>query len=259
MNAMTKVAKMLALMPVVALAAACNGVTPTGSTGLSADFSGADNGSASATGLINRACAAVESIHLEAVAVNDAGLTIQATYKYNQPTQSGCPAPAWTSKTSQLAVDKANPFRVAVVRTVGDKAVVQATSLNGVTNSISVGVGGGTTDGAVDPIDPVPTPAPKPTSPNRPVPTPTVDACALINGVQLSVFRQAGGTVGLTAAYTYSRPVTSDCSKAPQWSATRKGLAVNDRDAFKASIPASDTETVVIATAPNGVQNKVSF
>jgi hypothetical protein len=249
-------------MPVVALAAACNGVVPTSSTGLSTDLSGTDNGGVSATGLSNRACALVHGIDLQVVGDNDAALTIQATYKYSQPTSVDCQAPAWTSKTSQLAVDKTNPFRTAVVRTVGDKAVVQATAPNGVTNSISVSVGPTTsepTHDAVDPVDPMPAPRPNvPTTPNRP--TTALNACRLIDGVTLSAVRQVGGTVALSASYTYSQAVPLDCATAPQWSATRKGLTVNARDGFKASIPAAnDVETVVVATAPNGVQNKVTF
>jgi hypothetical protein len=262
MNAMKKVAKMLALMPVVALAAACNGVAPTSSTGLSTDLSGTDNGGVSATGLTNRACALVHGIDLQVVGDNDANVTILATYKYSQPTSVDCQAPVWTSTTSVLAVDKANPFRVAVVRTAGDRAVVRATAPNGATNTISVIVRPTTSDpthDAVDPVDPMPAPRPNvPTTPNRP--TPALNACRLIDGVTLSAVRQVGGTVALSAAYTYSQAVPLDCATAPQWSATRKGLTVNPRDGFKASIPAdSDAETVVVATAPNGVQNKVSF
>jgi hypothetical protein len=260
MNAMTNVAKMLALMPVVALAAACNGVVPTSSTGLSTDLSGTDNGGVSATGLTNRACALVHGIDLQVVGDNDANVTILATYKYSQPTSVDCQAPVWTSTTSVLAVDKANPFRVAVVRTAGDRAVVRATAPNGATNTISVIVRPTTSDPTHDGVDPAePTPAPRPnvpTTPNRP----TVNACRLIDGVKVSVFRQVGGLVGLTATYSYSQPVAGECKTAPQWEANRNGLTVNDSNPFTASIPQSnDVQTVVVVTAPNGVQSKVSF
>jgi hypothetical protein len=256
MNAMTRVAKMLALMPVVALASACNGVSPASSTGLSRDLTAdipAAEGTATATGLRNKACALVGSVSLQVVAEDKRAVYIQASYRYTEPVAQDCPAPVWASRDASLQVDRTNPYRVAVLRTHDGAVTVQATAPNGVSNDIVVALGASTTD----PVETVPTNGPVPT--NRPVPTPTPVNCKAIDGIQVQVVQNPDAdVVSLQARYTFSAP-GNQCRIAPTWTASRKGLTVDPLNGFSASIPPANDATVVYVTAPNGVEAKVTF
>ena len=261
MNAMTRVAKMLALLPVVALAAACNGVSPASSTGVSGDLTAdlsAAEGTATAAGLRNKACTLVVGVDLQVVAEDKQAVTIQASYKYAEPVPQDCSAPAWASRDASLRVDRTNPYRVAVLRTHDGVVTVQATAPNGVFDVIAVNLGTpGSTDEPVEPSVPN-TNRPAPT--NRPVPTPVPVNCKAIDGVQVEVVDPgtATGNITLVARYSFTAP-GNECKLAPTWSASRKGLTVDPLNAFSASIPRANDATVVSVTAPNGVGTKVSF
>jgi hypothetical protein len=233
---------MLALMPVVALAAACNGVAPTASTDLSSGVSATDEGAVTAQSNRDKSCWLVDYIHLQVVDATKTAVWVEATYKYRQPPTTKCEAPTFTSNVRGLQVDKVNPFRAGLSRSAATTAKITATAPNGVTHGIQVDLGGpGTSD------------------------RPTVDnPCKAIDGVTISVDVPPGinGDVILAAKYQYvfSTPQPSGCPIAPTWEATRRGLTVNPKDGFRASIPVDRTgPTIVYVTAPNGVLNKVQF
>lgn len=261
MNAMTRAAKMLALLPVVAMAAACNGVSPTSSTDLSrdltADLSPAE-GTATAAGLRNKACTLVTGVDLQVVAEDKQAVTLQASYKYAEPVPQDCPAPVWASRDASLRVDRTNPYRVAVLRTHDGVVTVQATAPNGVFDVIAVNLGTpGTTDEPVEPS--VPTTPNRAAPTDRPMPTPVPVNCKAINGVQVEVVQSPDAdSTTLVARYSFTAP-GNECKLAPTWSASRKGLTVDPLNPFSASIPQANDATVVSVTAPNGVGTKVSF
>src|SRR5688500_15318626 len=264
MNAMTRAAKMLALMPVVALAAACNGVTPTSTTDLSRDLS-ADlsvaEGTATAMGARNKACAVVGAVALHVVDQDKRAVYVEAVYRYTEPVAQDCPAPVWTSRGGELQVDRTNPFRVAVLRTHDGAVTVQATAPNGVTDAITVSLGTpSSSDEPAEPAPNTPTGTNRPVPTNRPAPAPAPVGCQAINGVRVVVQDPgtATGNITLVASYSFATP-RSECTLAPTWQASRKGLTVNPRDGFSASITKTDDVTVVYVTAPNGVATKVSF
>src|SRR4029453_17186452 len=100
------------------------------------------------------------------------------------------------------------------------------------------------------------------TTPNDGVSRPTAEnACKAIDGVNITVQPPISdtGVYTLIASYSYNTPTLTPCTTAPAWSATRRGLTVNPRDGFRASISASDVETTVYATSPTGVQGKTTF
>ena len=255
MNAMMKAGKMLALMPIVALAAACNGVAPTSSTDLTGDLTTQD-GAVTAQGLrpTSNPCKYVESIHLQVIEEKTAVL-VEATYKYSQPSLTTCSAPTFTSNVRGLHVDATNPFRARLLRTAATEAKVTATAPNGVSESIQVVLQG--------PADTDPPTSGPTTTPNDGVSRPTAEnACKVIDGVNITVQppdTNGGGDYILIASYSYSTPTLTPCAVAPAWSASRRGLTVNPRDGFRASIGASSVETTVYATAPTGVQGKTTF
>lgn len=239
MNAITKAAKMLALMPVVALAAACNGAAPTSSTSLSTDLSATDDSAGvTATGLRAK-CEGVAGIQLD---IDDTGKTavwVQATYQYKPtvPAPTACPAPSWTADTKGLQVDRSNPFRAGFARSIGGAAVVTATAPNGVSQVTKVSIGGS----AEAPTD--------------------AASCKTVTGVVISkVSDPDADRVRLVAQYEYSTKATMPmCSVAPAWEASRKGLTLDSKDGFQVSIPVSGGKTVVTATAPTGVKGDIGF
>jgi hypothetical protein len=246
---------MLALLPVVALGAACNGVAPTSSTGVSTDVSAAEGNGVAATGLRNQACRAVAGIDLHLSHSLDATVWVEASYTYLTPQLAACPAPEFTSNRPGLQTDKANPFRAGHQRALGGEAIVKAMAPNGVTQSIVIKLGPGTSD--TDPAEQPTVTNPAPAKPGRAA----ENGCKYVDVVAVSVQKPTfeGGDYTLTAKYSYSQPTLTTCTVAPTWEATRKGLTVNPRDGFKASLTVSDQPTTVVVTAPSGVQTKVQL
>jgi len=245
---------MLALMPVVALAAACNGVAPTASTDLATDVAATTGGAVAAQGLrpINP-CKYVEGIHLQVIEEKTA-VWVEAKYKYSQLPPTDCAAPTFTSNVPGLQVDKANPYRAGLLRAAGTTAKITATAPNGVSEGIQVDL---TLPGNTDPVTTTPTLTPTTSD------SPADAACKVVAGVTVTAHRfgGTGGDVVLLATYTYlATPVSRPCTAAPVWAATRRGLTVDSTNAFRARIPVSDfVKTTVSAAAPNGVLGEVTF
>jgi len=254
MNAMANLRKVLALMPVVALAA-CGGVAPTSSTDVASDLSATQGGGVSAQALRpspTNPCKLVESIHLQVVESTPSAVWVEATYKYSQPTMTDCAAPTFTSNVRGLQIDPAHPFRAGLLRVAASTAKLTATAPTGVSATIQVDLTGPSdTDPVTDPT----------LTPTRTPESPSVDnACKAVAGVTVTAAAlSADGDVNLVATYTYLSPTLADCTVAPAWDATRRGLVVT-KDAFRATIPANGAvKTTVYATAPNGVRGEVTF
>ena len=237
MNASIRFAKMLALMPVVALAAACNGVAPTSSTDVSTGVSATDSGDV--TAMAARPCSNITGVNLRTETVGRM-VWVQARYNISGPTTAQCAAPVWSADLKGLTVDRSNPFRAGYPASTDGIANVTATAPNRISSTITLNLG---RDFA----------APSETQ-NQ--------ACRLIDAVRVTQVPSTSlvaERITFEATYSYSQPVTAECTKAPSWTASRKGLVVAN-DGFHASIARVATaRTTVTATAPNRVKGSLSF
>jgi hypothetical protein len=239
MNSNIQFAKMLALMPVVALAAACNGVAPTSSTDVSTGVSATDSGDV--TTMAVRPCSNITGVSLRTESVGRM-VWVQARYNISGPTTTQCAAPEWTADLRGLTVDRSNPFRAGYPASTDGIANVTATAPNRISNTITLNLGRGADFMA---------------------PTEQVNqACRLIDAVKVEAVpfsSPQAGRVTLRATYEYSQPVASECTKAPSWKASRQGLVVAN-DGFHASIGRrAGARTTVTAIAPNRVQGSLTF
>jgi hypothetical protein len=177
---------MLALMPVVALAAACgNSASPGAATSLPSSALATDSGDASTSSLVP--VCTVTSVALRTEDETSRSMIwVQAQYRPNQATVVKCAAPVWTADRKGLVVDSANPFRAGYARTLNGIVNVTATAPNGVQSSIRVDLGG-TTDFAA--------------------PTGN-EACRRIEDVNLRTVNSIGTRVRVQAVYSYPRPTT---------------------------------------------------
>jgi hypothetical protein len=234
-NDMTTMSKFLALIPVVAFAAGCNGTVPAGPSQVSNnDAIQKTSGDASATSLVK--CTGLAAIELTVgPASSGSMLWVDATYHFSNPLPGLCAAPTWTSDRKELVVDKANHFRAGFNRTAGGTAILLATGPNGVQSRIQVDLNA--------------------TRTVRGLP----DACAVVATVSVKAIPATSLTNLLEASYTYNGPISTPCLTAPVWTADRRGLTVNPKNPFRASIDVSDTATTVTATAPNGIAGSTKF
>ena len=241
MNASIRFAKMLALMPVVALAAACNGVAPTSSTDVSTGFVATASGD-EVTSTAVRPCSNITGVNLRTQTVGRM-VWVQAKYNISGPTTTQCAAPEWSADRAGLTVDSSNPFRAGYPASTNGIANVTATAPNHVSNTIRLNLGRA----------------------GFAAPAPAVDACRLIDAVRVTQVPSTPSTslvaerVTFKAMYSYSQPVTSGCTRAPSWTASREGLVVAN-DGFHASIAkVGIARTTVTATAPNRVKGSLTF
>jgi len=234
---MTKMTQFLALIPVVVLAAACNGVAPTGPSEIASnDASAALTGDASSMGLgSSRPCAGLKGIKLQVVDSDYKVLWVVATYQFSgSPT--ACAAPAWSSDRDGMQLDSLNPFRAGFARTMGGRATLIATAPGGIHASITVDLGSNRQLGE--------------------------RGCPEITAVDLKILpiTSTPGQVSLVATYRSAGPGTEACAIAPVWSASRRGLRVDEKDHFKAYMDVvDDVQTTVSAFAPNGVGGRITF
>ena len=121
---MTTMSKLLALIPVVAFAAGCNGTVPAGPSQVSNnDATLSTSGDASA---MSRAkCSGLAAIELTVGPVSsDMMLWVDATYHFSSPVSSLCAAPEWSSDRQEMVVDRTNHFRAGFNRTAGGTAIL---------------------------------------------------------------------------------------------------------------------------------------
>jgi len=238
---MTTMSRFLALIPVVAFAAGCNGMAPSGPSQVSSHDAIESQGDASAMG--RGRCSTLKAIELTVNNADDTMLWVDAVYHFSSELSTPCAAPNWSADREGLTVDKANPYRAGFARILGGKAVLEATGPNSVQNTIVVDL--------------------NPNSVQHGTPLPQ-DACSSVAKVSVRIVPMlvpSGGasTVALEATYVYDGPLSTPCLTAPVWDADRIGLQVSKLNPFQASIEVSDTPTTVTATAPNGTGGSTTF
>jgi len=228
---MTKTSLFLALIPIMALAAACSGPAPTAPTDLDGSALVGSSGSGTVTAMASP-CAAITGIKLKVDDSSRTFLWVEATYQYISSGFVVCPAPAWSSDRQEMIVDRANPFRAGFSRSVTGRAILKAAALNGVTNSIRVELGGS-------------------------------GNCHNIVAVNLKVVENPldDAFVWVQAAYVFLGDTPDNCADPPTFAASRKGLRIHPSDLFRAGIAtaAPGIKTSVSAAAPNGVAAKIRF
>jgi hypothetical protein len=236
MNPIRQVAKMLALMPVVALAAACggSGVSPVSSTDMPPAVSDSDGGHATSAAL---PCT-VSDVSLKIDDGSLAMIWVHATYLPPQPAMTTCRAPRWSADRQGLVVDPSNPYRAGFPRTEKGVVNVTAAAPTGVQRSIRIDLG---------PMSRFMDPG-------------STASCRAITGVDLSIQPSTSLLkVRFETAYAYSTPTTTPCRVAPTWTASRSGLVVAN-DGFHAAIGRQDgVRTIITVLAPNGVSNSLTF
>src|SRR5687768_17467758 len=102
MNASIRFGKMLALMPVVALAAACNGVAPTSSTEVSTGVVATASGDEVMATAV-RPCSNITGVNLR-TQTGGQMIWVQARYNISGPTTTQCAAPRWSADRGGLIV-----------------------------------------------------------------------------------------------------------------------------------------------------------
>ena len=135
---MIQINRFLALIPAVALTAACSGVTPTGSSATNPNDSYAAAGDATAMavppGDSGQGCKQITEVLLRILPVGMSNeVAFQAKYRYEGPASLGCSiAPVWTASRRGLRVHPTDPFRAAIDRKTNVRTTVTATAPNGV-------------------------------------------------------------------------------------------------------------------------------
>ena len=233
---MTKMSRFLALIPVAAFAAACNGAVATGPTDLSATEPMETASAAAMATIPAPQCEYLARIELAIDPTMGLMVWVDATYHYSRPVIAPCAPPRWTSPRPGLVVDPQNPMRAGFPRTAGGRATLTATAPNRISKTISVDLGPVTRLADAE------------------------QACRDISGVDVKLVPSIETKrVTLKAAYVYMTPPSTGCMLAPSWEASRDGLTV-DRDPFRASISRrTDLKTRVTVTAPNGARGAVTF
>jgi hypothetical protein len=229
---MTTMSRFLALIPVVAFAAGCNGTAPAGPTATS---NSAVDGSGDATAMGLSRCSSLAKIELTIDNSSDSMVWVDATYHYFEPVIAQCPAPAWSSDREGLTVNKRNPFRAGFPRLAGGVAVLKAEGPNGVSARIDVDL----TSISTRRIAP--------------------GVCDQVVKVSVEMVPSINATTMLQATYVYDGPVLVPCTEAPVWTADRNGLVISDRNPFQASINPFFGLTKVTASAPNGTSGSITF
>ena len=142
MNRSTSIAKLFALMPVVALAAACNGAAPGSPSNASSGVSATDAVDATTAGAgfaapkDNAACRMIEVVNLRKE-TGDLRVRFQAQYGYQRPTNNPCLVPPrWSADRGELTVEP-DGFHAWTRRVENERTTVTATAPNGVSRSLT--------------------------------------------------------------------------------------------------------------------------
>jgi DNA mismatch repair protein MutH len=228
---MTKFTKLLALMPLVALGAACNGLSPAApDIPLAGDEGSAFELNAEAQAKTTDQCRDITAVNLKRVPSSGGEPIIEATYVRLSPSYAKCEAPVWSSNPRGVLTAQKNPFRVGV--SSNDAVTVTATAPNGVKGQISI-VGGGANLGA------------------------SAAQCRDITAVNLKRVPSSGGEPIIEATYVRLSPSYAKC-EAPVWSSNPRGVLTAQKNPFRVGVSSNDAVTVT-ATAPNGVKGQISI
>jgi len=149
MNASIPIGRLLALLPFVALAAACSGsgVSPASSTNVSTAVSATDSGG-DATAMAesgtpfepsnNRACRLINAVFVRELAgPTQMRVSFEAQYRYTQSVPIPCTVhPKWVATRGGLHVAD-DGFHAAIQRKAGLRTTVTVTAPNGIDKSVT--------------------------------------------------------------------------------------------------------------------------
>jgi hypothetical protein len=121
------------LVPLLAFAAACNGVTPTGSSAITSIDANEAGGNASALSGGNDACRLITDVKLRILPDDGTGyVVLQAQYRYQSPEAGECSiVPVWTASRRGLGVNPCTPFMASIERKTEVRTIVTTTGPNG--------------------------------------------------------------------------------------------------------------------------------
>jgi hypothetical protein len=232
---MKTITKLLTLTPLLALAAACNGLAPTSPSDLAASDVAAVVATADTSkGVTPSVCKSVADVRLAIVPSPKGILNIRATYVGIGSATSRCPGPSWVSDFQGILVPYKDPFLVGVGAFDTDSVTVTATAPNGVTGSITI---------------------------KRPpqVTNSAVPACKSIASVGLTIVPGADNITHVKATYVSLGGSQGRCP-APAWTSNPRGVLAYDKDLFKVGVrPSAAFSVTVTATAPNGVSGQIKI
>jgi hypothetical protein len=231
---MRTMTKLLALMPLVVLGAACNGSSPGAPDNpIAADegFATAPNASATSKAADADSCRNIIGVNLEIVPSTKAGVEVHATYVQFGGITVRCKAPIWSSDPrGALVTNQLNAFRVSVkpIRPV----TVTAMAPNGVTGSLTLQ--GRATDLSASAV------------------------CKNVMGVKLALLPATNTPKPQIRATYLTLGPSMDVCPAPVWSSEPRGALTATKDPFVVGVSSTRPLTVT-ATAPNGVRGSFTL
>jgi len=234
---MKTITKLLALTPVLALAAACNSLAPTSPSDIAASdvaavVATADTGK----GLTPSACQNIVGVDLALSPSSDRTPRIRAKYVGLGADPYRCPAPSWTSDPKGVLQTLKDPFLVSIGPADTDSVTVTATAPNGVASSLTIKLPPQATTSAVSPF-----------------------SCKSIASVKLAIVPGAADMTYIKATYAALGGSPSGCP-APVWTSNPRGVLGYEKDLFKVSVsPSAAFDVTVTATAPNGVSGQIKI
>lgn len=222
---MTKLTKLMTLIPLVALGAACNGAAPT-APDLAAPEMDSTYATTKAVDAIGDPCKAISAVTLSLAASPTQSTVIQASYvSFGSVTR--CAAPVWTSTPKGALLAHTNPFKTRI-NPLYKSVTVFATAPNGVQGRIHIGL---STESEAA-------------------------SCKDITGVNLKrILLPQAGTL-LQASYTSLGGSMNRCP-APAWTSVPAGALITDVNPFRVRVDPAYKFVTVYATAANGVQGSI--
>jgi len=223
---MTKLTKLMTLIPLVALGAACNGAAPTAPDSVSAPEMGSAYGSEKAIG--PNPCSGISGVTLKLMASPSQSTLIQASYT-SFGSVGRCAAPVWTSVPDGALISDTNPFKTRV-NPAFKSVTVFATAPNGVQGRIHIGL---STEAAAA-------------------------SCKDITGVSLKqILLPQAGTTLIQSSYTSFGSIRG--CPAPVWTSVPANALINDANPFRIRVSPLFKFVTVYATAANGVQGSITI
>ena len=226
---MTKFTKLLTLIPLVALGAACNGASPTAPDMVAPDASAAYD-SSKAIGPSADSCKNITGVELTLVPTPQRSTVIKATYVGLGSLSTRCAAPVWTSNPQGALISNSNPFKTGVKQSV-TSVTVFATAPNGVQGHIQIGPVYNSQ--AIGPV-----------------------ACN-ITGIELKLVPTPQHSTLIRATYVGFGGTGTRCA-APVWTSDPQGALIANINPFKTGVNQVFKSVTVFATAPNGVRGRIS-
>lgn len=231
---MKTITKLLALIPLAALAAACNGVSPVAPDyPVAADegFATAPNASATSKDAAVDNCRSITGVNLEVLRSTKAEVVIKATYLKFGGIVTRCAAPIWNSDPrGALITNQLSAFRMGVkpMRPV----TVTAMAPNGVTGSLTLQ--------------------------GRDADLQASAVCQNVMGVKLALVPATNTPKPQIRATYLTLGPSMDVCPAPVWASDPRGALTGTKDPFVVGVSSTRPLTVT-ATAPNGKRGSLTL